>query len=268
MPSKRISALLLGLVTWAGCANVPQIPVRHPIQKPMHFEHTVFTEVLQKFVDEEGMVDYALLKTDRGKLDAYLIKLAQNDPDRLPELERLAFWINTYNAYTLKLVIENYPVRSILRITPLPIPGKTSAWDLKSVTVGGKSYTLTAVEHEIIRKEFKEPRIHFALVCAAMSCPKLRREAYEGIRLEEQLDDQARVFLNEKHKNNLDPKSDTIRLSKIFSWFATDFEKHGQTVQQYLSRFFPYEDALRTKLEKNAFKVSYTYYDWGLNRKR
>ncbi|MBL7978998.1 MAG: DUF547 domain-containing protein [Bacteroidetes Order II. Incertae sedis bacterium] len=268
MPSTKISTLLLGLMTWAGCANVPQTPIRQPIQKPMHFEHGDFTEVLQKYVDEEGMVDYAALKTDRGRLDAYLIRLAQNDPDRLPELERLAYWINVYNAFTLKLVLENYPVRSILRITPLPIPGKTSAWDLESVTVGGKRFTLTAVEHEIIRKEFKEPRIHFALVCAAMSCPKLRREAYEGIRLDEQLTDQAVVFLAEKHKNDLNPTADTIRLSKIFSWFASDFEQGGQTVQQYLSRFFPYEDLLRTKLEKNAFKIRYTDYNWGLNRKK
>lgn len=259
---------LLFLLTLGGtsCANLPQVPIQQPIQKPLSFTHEGFTKVLEKTVDEKGRVNYTHLKSDSKPLDEYLALLAKTDPDRLAEYDRLAFWINAYNAYTLKLVALNYPVRSILRITPLPIPGKTSAWDLKSVVVGGQTYTLTYVEHEIIRKQFKEARIHFALVCAAISCPKLRREAYEGIKLEAQLEDQAHDFLTDETKNILKTDADTIHLSKIFSWFSTDFEQGGQKLQPYLARFFPYEDALREKLLKEGFKIKYTPYNWGLNK--
>lgn len=265
MMLKRFALLLFAL--WTGCARVPDVSPSGSIQKPMNFDHSRWAKVLQTVVDENGLVDYARLQKHPAVLNAYLQTLAQNDPDRLPEQERLAYWINAYNAYTLKLIIENYPVRSILRITPLPISGFSSAWDLTSVTIGGKKYTLAQLEHDIIRQEFKEPRIHFALVCAAQSCPKLRREPYSGMQLDEQLQEQAVDFLTDQRKNQLASDQGTIALSRIFEWFKADFEQNGQSVQAYLAQFFPYEDALRTKLSRNEFRVRYVPYHWGLNQR-
>ena len=255
----------------AGCSgiNAEPIQVQGDVTAPEAFDHSAFTDVLQEYVDEEGMVDYARLKAS-GDLDAYLQQLAQTDPSSLDESEELAFWINAYNAQTIKLILDNYPVETIRRITPVSVPGTSvnipgvnDPFDLEFATIGGETYSLNDVEHGIIREEFSEPRIHFALVCAAMSCPKLRREAYTGAELDAQLEDQTTTFLHSEAKNQIPADDETIRLSKIFDWFGGDFGSSKAERQTFLAPYF--EGDVRQKLESGDYAIKFVDYDWTLN---
>ena len=177
-----------------------------------------------------------------------------------PEKERLAFLINLYNAATLKLIVENYPVKSIRSIGWIP----GSAWKKETVRLFGRKISLDDVEHGFIRKDYGEPRVHFALVCAARSCPPLRAEAYVGARLDAQLDEQGRVFLGQKEKNRVDASAHTLFLSPIFKWFAGDFEASAAgSVEKFVAPFLPEPE--RRALGAGGFKTSYTDYDWSLN---
>ncbi len=232
-------------------------------------QSATFEQVLKEYVSERGEVDYAAIK-EGGELDVYLAHLASINPEVLSEKEALALWINAYNAYTIKLILDNYPVGSIREITPLRIKGLwlavpkiNSPFEYELANVGGTMYSLDAIEHEILRKRFNEPRIHFALVCASYSCPPLRREPYEAGQLDAQLDDQARIFLHDPLKNRIEAGSRHIYLSKIFRWFKDDFTQDGQTLQQFLATYF--EGEVREKLEANAFGEKYMKYNWRLN---
>ncbi len=231
--------------------------------------HNVFDRLLKRHVSSDGEVDYAAIKQG-DDLDIYLAHLSTVDPAELSEAEALALWVNAYNAYTIKLIVDNYPVGSIREITPLRIKGIwlavpkiNSPFEYKLANVGGTVYSLDEIEHSILRKEFNEPRIHFALVCASYSCPPLRREPYEAGRLDAQLDDQARTFLHDPRKNRIEANGRNIQLSKIFRWFKEDFTKEGKSLQQFLAAYF--EGDIQEKLEANAFGLKYMKYDWRLN---
>ena len=228
--------------------------------------HSLFTRVLRDHV-RDGWVNYRPLKED-SRLEAYIRQLAGTDPKSLPsEKEKLAFWINAYNAYTLKIITDNYPVKSI---KDLPKGGglfKGSIWDKKLVIINNRETTLNTIEHKIIRPVFKEPRIHFALVCAAKSCPPLRSEAYEAARLDEQLDDQARIFLNNKKKNSFNPKIRKASLSMIFRWFGKDFARKKEDLLRYLARYLPAEVAASIRERPEKWSVSHKRYDWSLNER-
>jgi hypothetical protein len=208
-----------------------------------------YDAVLEAYVDDEGCVDYAGLKAP-GALEPYLAVLARADPEPFSTTEQLAFWINAYNAYTLGLIADRYPVRSIKRITPtgipITIPFVHSPFRIRFAVVGGRTLSLDDIEHRILRRRFTEPRIHFALVCAARSCPRLRREAYTGDGLDRQLDDQARVFLHDRTKNRIPDEGGVIRLSRIFSWFGRDFGPDAAHLQAFLAPYFAGE--VRKKL--------------------
>ena len=232
--------------------------------------YELLDEMLIDYVNEEGSVHYSALSTD-DRLPKYLALASELDLDVLSENDRLAFWINLYNVATLKLIVDNYPVKSIRRITPLRIPGISltipkvnSPWEKKFVVVGESRLSLDHIEHDIIRKEFAEPRIHFALVCAARSCPPLRREAYRGLMLNSQLNDQGIKFLTDPSKNRVDEEKARLRLSKIFKWFKEDFGDNDLLVQQYLAPFFDNEQ-IKSNLEKGTYDIRYLDYDWGLN---
>ncbi|GAB4248065.1 MAG: DUF547 domain-containing protein [Ekhidna sp.] len=220
--------------------------------------HAGFDALLQKYVDNEGMVDYKGLKADRSKLKSYLSILEKNPPaSAWTENEKLAYWINAYNAYTLDLILEHYPVESIKDIgSTIKIPFVSTAWDIKFINIGGKEYDLNNIEHGIIRKQFDEPRIHFALVCAAVSCPKLQNRAYVPEKLEDQLSKAAKEFLANP-KKNLIVNSKEAKLSKIFNWYGGDFNNDG-TLVQYLNQYAP------VKLDEKA-KIDWMDYDWSLN---
>lgn len=264
-------ASLLVTAGCAGCsgAHTDSIQVRGEVTAPDSFDHAAFDEVLAAYVDDEGRVDYARLK-ETGALRPYLQQLAQADPSNLDPAERLAFWINAYNAQAIKLILDNYPVESIRRITPVSVPGTSvniprvnDPFQLEFATIGGETYSLDHIEHEIIRSRFNEPRIHFALVCAAISCPRLRREAYTGAELDRQLGDQANIFLHDEAKNQIPAGASTIRLSKIFDWFGGDFGRNVAQRQAFLAPYF--EGDVREKLETGAYDIEFLDYDWALN---
>lgn len=204
-----------------------------------------------------GRVDYAGLKKDSSDLDAWLDAAAKADVADFkgrPRDQRLAFLINLYNAATLRLVLDHYPIASVRKIGPAWDPNR--AWKLPIVRVFGRTLTLNAVEHEMIRPLYEEPRVHFALVCAAKGCPPLRSEAYVGTRLDAQLDDQARVFLSQKAKNDASRAGETAYLSPIFKWYIKDFGGSKRSVLNFVKKRLPVED---------SWTVDWTEYDWSLN---
>ena len=218
-------------------------------------EHSIFDELLKKYVALNGNVNYNGFIEDSVLLNQYL-QLLSNHPAQKSwsQNEQLAYWINAYNAFTIKLILENYPLQSIKDIAG-NITMVNSPWDIKFFKIGGVSFDLNTIEHEILRKDFNEPRIHFAINCASVSCPKLRNEAYIAAKLDEQLHDQTVAFLNSDGKNEI--TATQLKLSKIFSWFESDFNKN-QTIVEFLQ---PYT---KVKIKANA-KISYLAYDWNLN---
>lgn len=227
------------------------------------FDHSELDTLLKAHV-ADGMVDYdAFAATPAFK--AYLERLAKFDPATLPEAERLAYWINAYNAYTIELINkhgERDSIRNINRTLGLKLKGP---WREELVAAGGRRYHLDNVEHDIIRKLFKEPRIHFALVCAAMGCPALRSEAYTGAKLEKQLASQAYAFLlSSPEKNRVDVASGIVHLSPILDWYREDFGGSDAELGRYLAGFHPPGPA-KALLLSGSFKIESTPYDWTLN---
>ena len=216
--------------------------------------HAELDAAMKKYV-VNGMVDYASLKANRAGLDAYIAKtsaVSESDFKSWSEAQQLAFLINVYNAETVQLILDNYPVKSIKEIGNFI----STAQDKKVVTLFGKTTTLNYVEHDLLRAKYSEPRIHFAIVCAAISCPTLRSEAFVADKLEAQLSDQAKNFLSDKSKNEY--KDGELHLSKIFDWFEGDFTKAGKSVAEYVNPWFS-EDVSKADVE---FKD----YDWNLNK--
>ncbi|GAB3196424.1 DUF547 domain-containing protein [Pontibacter aydingkolensis] len=218
----------------------------------------MWTSLLQKHVNETGFVNYKGFVQDSVLLNQYLKTLQTGvpDPKTWTQEEQLAYWINAYNAFTVKLIIDEYPLKSIKDLNSIfSIPFVNSIWDKKFFRLGGEKYSLNIIEHQILRKEFEEPRIHFAINCASVSCPKLRREAYTSEQLEAQLQEQAYNFINDPFKNRL--SSNNPKLSSIFNWFEGDFKKNGSLVD-FLNRY------AKTKIREDA-SISYLEYDWRLN---
>jgi len=217
-------------------------------------DNTPWTNLLSQYVDETGAVDYRSITNDQSDLNQYLESLSRTPPGENWNTEqKLAYWINAYNAFTVKLIIDNYPLKSIKDISS-GLPMINSPWDMKFFEIGRVKMDLNTIEHEILRKQFDEPRIHFAINCASISCPNLRNEAFVANRLEQQLEEQTLEFINDPSKNYI--SKNESRISKIFTWFAADFNKKG-SVDAWLRK---YHDAY----DSNN-KLEYLDYDWGLN---
>ena len=237
------------------------------VAKGASFDHsyTNFARVLETRV-QDGNVDYAALQKDRQELEAFLRlvgSVTENDYAAWSREQKLAFLINSYNAAVLQLVADNYPVSSIKRIGGW----FSNPFSTKFVSLFGRKVSLDDIEHGMLRPDFREPRIHFALVCAAKSCPTLRREPYTAEKLNQQLDDQARLFLNDQSKNRVDADSRTIYLSSIFKWFGEDFGPDQNAVIGSVGKYWP--SAAQAANASPPFKVRYLDYDWKLNdRKR
>lgn len=217
-------------------------------------KHDNWTTILEKQVTATGQVNYKGIVEDPILLEKYLAELTEHPPgDNWTEEEQLAYWINAYNAFTVKLIVDNYPLKSIKNIAD-GLPMISSPWDIKFFKIGDVDFDLNTIEHEVLRKKFNEPRIHFAINCASFSCPKLRNEAYTASKLEEQLEEQTSGFINDIDKNVI---SDTeTKLSKIFDWFKSDFTKKSD-LSSFLKKYNP------SLNEKN--KVTYMEYIWTLN---
>jgi hypothetical protein len=267
----RLAPFVIGLSLMLACGSalraqdVPEARRATTVVLRDSMDHSGFTELLARYVDETGNVDYAGLTAHADSaLAPYLRRLARTDPATLSRDARLAFWINAYNALTLKLIVDHYPVDNIWGITPgPPEPKDDSPFRLELAEVADTVRTLDEIEHEIIRRRFDEPRIHFALVCAANSCPPLRREAYTGPRLDAQLDEQARTFLHDNAKNRIPAKGDTIALSRILKWYGQDFGPATDALQRFAAPYF--ENEVKKNLTEAAYEVTFLPYDWTLN---
>lgn len=224
-------------------------------------EHQLLTEVLQSRVSD-GRVDYAGLKRSPAKLNAYLESLAEvpkAEYDEWTRDQRMAFLINLYNAATLDLIVDHYPVESIKDIGGF----FGSPWGQEVVSLWGDKTTLDHVEHGLLRPEFEEARIHFAVNCASIGCPDLRREAYQADKLDAQLEQQTRAFLRDRSRNRYEAAEDTLYLSPIFKWYSEDFVEASGSVADFVG---PYMKAAgRQAVERGDPSIRYTSYDWDLN---
>jgi len=224
--------------------------------------HGPWNELLGRYV-VDGEVDYSGFKQAEPELDRYLALLGETDPGQLADMDRLAFYINAYNAYTVKLILDNFtngkPVESIRKIGGI----FKSPWDIRFAVVGGQRYSLDNIEHDIIRRQFTEPRIHFAVNCASRSCPKLISEAYQGDMLDAQLEAGTRAFLEDSAHNYLD--GTTLHVSSIFKWYSEDFPEGP--VAFFIDHV---SSGFRDELEMvgDTIEVRYLKYDWSLNSVR
>lgn len=215
---------------------------------------SIFSNLLEKHVSTEGFVNYEAFKADETQLDNYLLHLESTIPDNSWSENKLkAFWINAYNAYTIKLILENYPLKSIMDIKK---DGKT-AWKIPFAKVGGKTYTLDEIEHTILRKKYFDPRIHVGVNCASISCPKILNKAFTASNVDAALETLMKEFINDTLRNKIGKKR--VQISSIFDWFQQDFTKNGSLID-YLNKY------AHTEINANA-KISYLKYDWSLNSK-
>jgi|SRR5688572_18588162 len=231
------------------------------------FDHTVIDRVLHTYAKPAG-VDYAALKAGRADLDRYVAHLGTVSGKTFKGWSRnqqIAYLINAYNAIVLQQVIDDYPIQRSTNPSALVRPAN-SVWQIDGFfdklkhRLVGNNLTLDQIEHEWLRAKLKEPRIHFALVCAALSCPPLRHEAYSAEKLDAQLDDQARQFLNDRDRNRFG--AERGQLSEIFKWFADDFGGESG-LRTYLGKYLNAE--LRARIQNSAYTIDYIDYDWTLN---
>ncbi len=243
------------------------------------FSYDDYDLVLKANVNDNGMVNYKQLKQGRGKLDTFVVSLGDLDTksyEKWNREQKISFWLNAYNALTLKAVIDNYPIKSSwvrsLKFPKNSIRQIAGVWDELKFNVMGADTTLNDIEHKILRKEFDEPRIHMAMVCAAMGCPPLRNEPYIGEKLDEQLNDQTRKFLGNNNKFRIDYKSGSMYLSPIFKWFAGDFVKTSGMEKKYrghkgplgavikfIDKHLPEEIAQKRSADSRTYKILYLH---------
>ncbi len=215
---------------------------------------STFNSLLKAHVDGKGNVNYKNFKKDEAKLDTYLDYLSETSPKKnWSAAKTKAFWVNAYNAYTIKLILNNYPLKSILKIKK---KGK-DAWNISFAKVGGKTYTLNHIEHKILRKDFNDPKIHVGVNCASGSCPKLGNFAFTETNYESKTNELMKKFINDPKRNKISEKK--IHLSKIFEWFKGDFTKKGDLID-FLNKYS------EVKISNKA-KIKFLEYDWSLNGK-
>lgn len=217
-------------------------------------DHMIWDQLLKKYVRTDGLVDYSGFQQDDEQLQAYLDQLSSQAPTPAwSEAEKLAYWINAYNAFTVKVIADNYPLESIRELHR--VPGVATIWHEEFFEIAGQPSSLNQIEHGILRRDFEEPRVHFAINCASMSCPVLRAEAYFPDKLEAQLTEQARLFLQQDIRNQISPE--LVKLSSIFSWFKGDFTKQG-TLIDFINQY------LDEKVSQEA-DIQFLEYDWSIN---
>ena len=260
----RYWVLLIGLaLVLPGCKHEAEKVPPVPVSKPVNFDHAHpgLGVVLAKVSDGYGAVDYALLQKDPKPLKAYLdltASVPRTQFDGWSKARRMAFLLNVYNAATLQLMVDHFPVDSIKDIrTVLPV------WDLRIISLFGEKYSLGQVEHEMLRKQFQSPEIHFALVCGSRGCPPLPKEPYTADQLETQFAEQAQAFLQDKSKNYVDVDGKQLFLSPIFKWFREDFGKTDQEIIEFVAGYFPEPE--QKALMAGGFSIAYTKYDWSAN---
>jgi len=219
-----------------------------PAVKKATFSHDILNQLLSTHVSSSGVVDYAGLKKDMAKLDEYLASVRATPASKeWSKNKQLAYWINAYNGHTLKLVVDNFPISSIKDLEG------GEPWDKKWIEIGDQTLSLNNIENDIIRPQFNDPRIHFAVNCAAKSCPRLANFAFSEKNLDSELDEMTRSFINSS-ANKISAGS--VSLSQVFEWYASDF---GDMVT-FLNKYS------KTKIDPGA-EIKHLEYDWSLNGK-
>ncbi len=246
-----ISSLLFSCLFFLSCNSDKKLDwIASSAKVESQINHNDWDALLKKHVDNSGNVNYKGFKTDVLLLEAYIKKLTTNPiANETSKSEKLACFINLYNAATIKLIIDNYPVKSIKDIN--------KPWDSAWIAFGDKKISLGDIEHKILRK-MNEPRIHFAINCASYSCPKLKNEAYTAANLETQLEQAIIDFVTDPKRNIISAKK--VELSKIFKWFKKDFTQN-KTLIAYINTYTSEELTSKTKID-------YLDYNWSLNEKQ
>ena len=248
-----------------------------------NFDHAIFDELLQKYV-ANGLVDYQGLKADQQSMTIYLKTLEQVDANKFQQwtkAEQMAFWINAYNAITIEGILRNYPIKwgSIISRARFPqnsIRQIGGFWDKVFVKVMGRDLTLNDIEHKVLRQEFDDPRIHFAIVCASIGCPILQSRAFFDDDLDQRLEQATRNFITNPGKVRLDKSENVLYLSPIFDWYKEDFpasangmkkfdnyKKSNAGIIEFVIKYFP--EAEQNYIIQNQPKIKYLNYDWSLN---
>lgn len=219
--------------------------------------HIAWDKLLKKYViegDETNLVDYKMIAKDMT-FDRYLNRLSsyqKSSFDALPKRAQMAFLINVYNAFTIKLVADNYPVKSIKKIGRI----FSTPWRLEFIKLFGTKVSLDYIEHDLLRKRYFDPRIHFVVVCASISCPKLQRFAYTGDKLEKQLQVATIQFINNPKRNYLSKSNKRLNISKLFKWYKDDFTKKSD-LKGFIKKY--------KKIPETVEEIRFLEYDWGLN---
>ncbi len=257
---RSAAPVVVPLLLVAAACGPPQVELEETyagLEGDAVFDHSTFDRLLATHVDTEGLVDYAALAEGSGALDRYVASLARAPFDDMGRDERLALLINAYNAFTLRLILDYYPIDSI-RSIPAAERWEAERWELPTGT-----FSLNQIEHELIRPNFREPRIHFALVCAAIGCPVLRQEAYTGAALEEQLEEQTRATHSKERWVRYERGAEVIHLTRLYDWYGGDFEQVAGSVLAYVAR---YRDDLAADLAAgHEPEIEFLDYDWSLN---
>ncbi|MBK7869837.1 MAG: DUF547 domain-containing protein [Saprospiraceae bacterium] len=246
----RLFQIILGIIF---IISIQSCKVKDYTSDAKPVSHEAWDSLLRTHVNEQGFVNYKNFIKDSIKLNKYLELLSKNHPNEKNwnREEQMAYWINAYNAFTVKLIVDHYPTASIKDIKN-GIPFVNTVWDIKFIKIEDAIYDLNNIEHGILRPKFKDPRIHMVVNCASISCPKLQNYAFTANKLDEQLDEAAREFLNDPSKNII--TSEKAQLSKIFDWYSMDFDSVRDFVNKYAD----------TKINKDT-KIEYLEYNWGLN---
>ncbi len=268
LPGKIIVLVILAAVGVFAYRKLTVQPVITPSEafvstpeQTATIDHGPFNDLLATFV-RNGVVDYTGLKTRATDLDAYLTMLASLDPDAYDRDEKLALYINAYNAATLRLVLNYWPGLGSIKELP-----NSKRWKDKRWRVAGKLMSLDEIEHQVLRSKFKEPRIHFAIVCASIGCPILRSEAFVASRINVQLEDQTHLALNDPRYLQWDPASRTLRVTKIFNWFREDFQQGDATIVDFIAARLPDDTARAIRSDRTTIRVDYLDWDWTINGK-
>ena len=248
--------LLIGalMIVLGGCSAVPTSFTPSDPLPPEQLSHRVWHELLGTHV-RDGVVDYPAIRR-QGQLPSYVSLLNRVDPGRLSAGERLAFWINAYNAFAVTGILDGY--------SPDTLFGRYRYFIAREYSVGGQPVNLYNLEREILIAQFHEPRVHFAIVCASASCPKLQSWAFDGRRLDEQLNRVAIQFVNAPSRNRFDRSRKVASLSMIFKWFARDFEVRSGTLLGFVGEYLQ-DQSLKQDLLAGGYTVEFLDYDWQLN---
>ena len=246
-----IGALMIVL---GGCSTVPTSFTPSDPLPPEQVSHRLWQELLSVDV-RDGVVDYPAIRRP-GRLPPYVAVLNRVDPGGLSAEDRLAFWINAYNAFAVTGILEGY--------SPDTLFGRYRYFIAREYSVGGQPVNLYNLEREILIAQFHEPRVHFAIVCASASCPKLQSWAFEGQHLDEQLNRVTREFVNDPLRNRFDRSRKVASLSMIFKWFAKDFEARSGSILAYVGEHVQ-DPSLKQDLLAGDYTVEFLDYDWHLN---